>query len=102
MHEHAGSAPPGISGFGPARPPTSTFEEGARTTVLRSWERRWFDSETLRGARIARHRAAGFQGSRVTSETHGVQKSAACVGTRARCPGSGAKKYPKSLTILQF
>ena len=53
----------------------------------RSWERRWFDSETLRGARIARHRAAGFQGSRVTSETHGVQKSAACVGTRARCPG---------------
>ena len=34
-----------------------------RTTVPRSMEARWL--ETLRGARIARRRAAGFQGNRV-------------------------------------
>lgn len=36
---------------------------GGRTTVPRSMEARWL--ETLRGARIARRRAAGFQGNRV-------------------------------------
>lgn len=69
VREHAGSAPPGISGFGPARPPTSAFEGGARPCRApwrRAGSRLSAAPESLAAARRA------FRATACTSETHGA------------------------------
>ena len=69
MREHAGSAPPGISGFGPARPPTSAFEGGARPCRApwrRAGSRLSAAPESLAAARRA------FRATACSSETHGA------------------------------